>query len=62
MYELAGAIIELHTSTGGSWGYCRECRQAIVGANESFPVWPCDARKLADLVIASEGESVNAMS
>jgi hypothetical protein len=50
--ELAQRIIDNHQPTSfDSWASCKACGQTHRGASETFPVWPCDARALADKVL-----------
>lgn len=56
--ELARAVLAKHApSREDSWASCLACGQAYRGANESFPVFPCDARALAEAVLGIERPS-----
>lgn len=51
--DLARRIVEKHVPNGpSSWASCVECRQHHRGASEAQPMWPCDARRLADVVLS----------
>jgi hypothetical protein len=53
--ELDAALAEArekHQPEGeGSWLKCRGCAQTVVLVSEERFVWPCDTRRLADLVV-----------
>lgn len=57
LINLAKDIEVRHRPTSpDSWASCRCCSQRSSGGSEQFPEWPCDARKLADLVLGAVGE------
>ena len=52
VYQRALAIKEAHSPVGPEgWTKCGTCNQSVESLVDTFPIWPCDARRLADLVV-----------
>lgn len=51
--KLASRIAEYHRPNEpiDSWSCCVTCGQHYHGGSENQPMWPCDARRLADAVL-----------